>query len=240
MKAMFRAKGLEPRLAVVAILAILLPSPAIPKPPTGVSGDYRSDPERDRSESTSRVLAAVAAAPGMTIVDVGAGFGYFAFKFAAMVGPTGRVVATDIDPVAVRAVAEEAAARGATQVVAIEVQPNELGVTGGGVDVIVMVNSYRFDLCPNRLGDHLDYLLQCREALADGGRLVIHRDWLRTTAWRPSHRTQPLACDDASALDVTVWAMAVGFEVLSVEVLDYQKSEVVGEYPGYQVVLRRE
>ncbi|MEZ4409059.1 MAG: hypothetical protein R3A52_21700 [Polyangiales bacterium] len=55
-------------------------------------------PWRDRLSSTRHILQAVDARPGMRIVDIGAGVGYYSFKLARAVGPTGVVYATDVDP----------------------------------------------------------------------------------------------------------------------------------------------
>ena len=53
--------------------------------------------ERDRGLQPDRVLRAVGVEPGMTLGEIGAGRGYFTVKLARAVGPTGRVLANDID-----------------------------------------------------------------------------------------------------------------------------------------------
>src|SRR5262249_2334499 len=54
----------------------------------------------DRYRRPERIIAGLALAPGMRVADVGAGHGYLTPRLAAAVGPTGHVVATDIDAVA--------------------------------------------------------------------------------------------------------------------------------------------
>jgi ubiquinone/menaquinone biosynthesis C-methylase UbiE len=56
-----------------------------------------SEADRDRWLQPDRVLRAVGVEPGMTVGEVGAGRGYFTVKLARAVGPTGRVLANDID-----------------------------------------------------------------------------------------------------------------------------------------------
>jgi len=51
---------------------------------------------RDTKLKPEETIAAMGLQPGMSIVDLGAGTGYFAFRFADVVGETGRVFATDI------------------------------------------------------------------------------------------------------------------------------------------------
>jgi ubiquinone/menaquinone biosynthesis C-methylase UbiE len=54
--------------------------------------------------------------PGAAALDLGCGRGHVLFPVAAAVGPTGRVVGTDLSPRMVRACAAQAAAAGLTQV----------------------------------------------------------------------------------------------------------------------------
>jgi len=56
-----------------------------------------SEADRDQELQPDRVIRAVGVAPGMTLGEIGAGRGYFTVKLARAVGPTGRVLANDID-----------------------------------------------------------------------------------------------------------------------------------------------
>jgi len=56
-----------------------------------------SETDRDRRLQPDRVIRAVGVEPGMTLGEVGAGRGYFTVKLARAVGPSGRVLANDID-----------------------------------------------------------------------------------------------------------------------------------------------
>jgi predicted methyltransferase len=58
-------------------------------------------PGRDSWNQPDKVLELLAVQPGMILADVGAGSGYFTFRLAAAAGPTGRVYAPDIDPLAI-------------------------------------------------------------------------------------------------------------------------------------------
>jgi len=55
------------------------------------------DPERDAYPLSDLILASLDARPGMRIADVGAGYGYFAFKLANIVGRDGVVIASDTE-----------------------------------------------------------------------------------------------------------------------------------------------
>lgn len=64
--------------------------------------------------------------PGMTVADVGCGSGILAIA-AARLGATG-VLATDVDPLAVEATAENIDANGVAGLVTVELEPGEVGV----------------------------------------------------------------------------------------------------------------
>ncbi len=56
------------------------------------------DPKRDAYQKPHEVLLALNLKHGEVIADIGAGSGYFSFRFAEHVGQSGRVYAVDINP----------------------------------------------------------------------------------------------------------------------------------------------
>ena len=68
-------------------------------PTMGVGGaGWLDRPEREREEAPSKAIAALDIPAGAVVADVGAGSGYYTVRLAKVVGPTGRVVATDLQP----------------------------------------------------------------------------------------------------------------------------------------------
>ncbi len=132
------------------------------------------NPERDHNPSTASLLAAVGAREGMSIADVGAGGGYFAFKWASAVGPTGHVYATDVDWRMSRKLAWEASARGVGNLTARRVELGSIGVDPGSVDVVAMVDIGAFNSC--NVSEHRGYVEQAARALRPGGRFVVMND----------------------------------------------------------------
>lgn len=55
-----------------------------------------ADDSREKSEKVSEILAALQAASGKLIADIGAGEGFYSLRIAQAVGPTGRVTAVDV------------------------------------------------------------------------------------------------------------------------------------------------
>ena len=61
-----------------------------------VASAQSADDSREKSEKVTEILAALQAAPGKRIADVGAGEGFYSLRIARAVGPTGRVTAVDV------------------------------------------------------------------------------------------------------------------------------------------------
>lgn len=55
-------------------------------------------PERDQWQKPQAVVSALQLEPGMSVVDIGAGTGYFLPHLRAAVGDAGRVLALDVEP----------------------------------------------------------------------------------------------------------------------------------------------
>jgi ubiquinone/menaquinone biosynthesis C-methylase UbiE len=67
--------------------------------------------------------------PGMQIVEVGPGMGFFTFDLARMAGPTGRVIAVDIEPRMLRVLDRRARRRGLQEQIETRVcGPDALGL----------------------------------------------------------------------------------------------------------------
>lgn len=139
---------------------------------------------RDRAQQPARVLAALDLAPGAQVADLGAGGGYFTFRFADAVGPTGRVYAIDVDPDMLAYLREQAQARGLTNVEVIAAAPDDPRLPPDGVDLLFTCNTY------HHLQDRTAYFARLRPALRPGGRVAIvdydGRGWF---GWLFGHAT---------------------------------------------------
>jgi ubiquinone/menaquinone biosynthesis C-methylase UbiE len=97
-----------------ALLALVAAGLAIG--PTTLKRWAYEEPGRDRWQQPDRVVSALRLRPGDVVADVGAGGGYFTFRLAEAVGPTGTVLAVDVDQGLLDYVAREARRRGLTNV----------------------------------------------------------------------------------------------------------------------------
>jgi SAM-dependent methyltransferase len=114
--------------------------------------------------------------PGQTVLDVGAGPGYAAIDLAEIVGRSGRVVALERSRRFLDALLERAAARGLTQLEAVEVD-----VVTGDFGVLAADGAWcRWVLC--FVSDPRAVIGRIRAALKPGGVAVFH-EYLDYGAW---------------------------------------------------------
>jgi SAM-dependent methyltransferase len=129
------------------------------------------NPPRDRMESPGIVQQMINARPGMHIADVGAGGGYFSFRFARDVGDLGHVWSIDIDGRATSKIAWEAHARGVSNVTAVRVRRGALGLDELSLDAVAMLETGALNTCEPE--EWVRYVEQIALALRPGGRFVF-------------------------------------------------------------------
>lgn len=169
-------------VAVLVLAAACSRSEAADEPARGVSrADY------DRWRRPDDLVAALEVQPGDTVADVGAGRGYLTGRLARAVGPTGRVVATDVVAAALAEVKrlprDERMAPIETRLVAAD----RTGLEEGRYDVILLAE------VDHLLPDRVAYLGRLRAALAAGGRVAVanrlqHRAGLLVAAERAGYQ----------------------------------------------------
>jgi predicted methyltransferase len=92
-------------LLLAAALGLQTPTATHPTS-TPYAGDLNifEDPNRAQKLQIDRVMDLLHITPGKTVADIGAGGGWFTVRAARRVGPTGRVIAEDINPQYVEAI----------------------------------------------------------------------------------------------------------------------------------------
>jgi len=98
------------------------------------------DPGRLESEDPERLWDVAELAPGMTVVDVGAGTGFYAFPASERVGPGGRVYAADLAPELVALVRERARARHRENLLAVRSRPERVPLPDSVADRVLLAN----------------------------------------------------------------------------------------------------
>ena len=103
--------------------------------------------------------------PGMTVADVGAGFGAWTAQFAKVVGPSGRVYATDIGSAQLAALRDAAGRH--PNVMVVEGAAETTNLPSGCCDAILIRDAYHHLTQPDAIVKSL------AAALKPGGRLAV-------------------------------------------------------------------
>lgn len=123
--------------------------------------------QRAEYQKPDQVMAALALRPGERVADIGAGSGYFTIPVAKAVGPAGVVWAIDIEQPLLDYI-EKRLHKEKLQNVRLKLVPNDdPQLPTGGVDTILIVNTW------HHIQDRSEYARKLRAALAPGGRVVI-------------------------------------------------------------------
>jgi protein-L-isoaspartate O-methyltransferase len=137
-------------------------------PTMGVEGAAWLDrPEREAEEAPSKAIAALNIRPGAVVADVGAGSGYYTARLARAVGPTGKVVATDLQPGMLDIIRSKVARDRLTNVEVVQGRADDPVLPAAAFDLILMVDVYH-ELASPQL-----FVRKLKEALKPDGRLVL-------------------------------------------------------------------
>jgi ubiquinone/menaquinone biosynthesis C-methylase UbiE len=161
--------------------------------------------ERADEERPDLVLSALDLKPGMTVADVGAGTGYYAWRMAQRVGTHGTVYAVDIQPEMIRLLEQQVARRGTTNVKALLGTPTDPRLPAGTLDLVLMVDVYHEFEYPYEM------LAALARALKAGGRLVFveFRGGDPTVPIKPLHTMTEFQVRREAALHPFAWERTV-------------------------------
>ena len=136
---------------------------------TPYSGDLSifEDQGRDAKLQIGRVMDILHITPGKHVADIGAGGGWFAVRAAQRVGPTGRVFAEDINPEAVKAIAERAKKERLPQVTAVLGTPDDPELAPASVDAVLLLKVY------HEIEKPVVFMQRLRLTLTPGARIGI-------------------------------------------------------------------
>jgi len=147
------------------------------------------NPRRETWEHTSKFLALIKIKPGDKIADLGSGPGYYSFKFARKVGPTGKVYAIDTDADHLKWVEEAKVDMNIGNVQTIETDGRTLGLSNeaGKVDTVFLCSLYH-NIYGMMTPPERDSLVgSIREGLKNNGRLYLADNGLVPQGTLPYH-----------------------------------------------------
>jgi len=139
-----------------------------PAPVMGVGGaDWLIRPERLREEEPDRMLAAIDIKKGSVVADVGAGVGYHVWRLAEIVGPTGKVIAEDIQEGMIQLLRRNIEDRKLRNVDIVLGTPTDPKLPLNSLDLVLMVDVYHEFSEPVTMMKHI------YNALKPDGRVVL-------------------------------------------------------------------
>lgn len=125
-------------------------------------------PSRDEYQKPVQVVEALGLKPGMAVVDLGSGSGYFTRRFAEALGATGTVYAVDVEREMLAYVERSlppATARATVEL--ILANPEQPGLPPASADLIFLCNVY------HHLEERPAYFTRLASALKPGGRVAV-------------------------------------------------------------------
>jgi predicted methyltransferase len=173
-------------LAPAGAPAAAFPAPARPVAHI-ISPSWGDLGERDRSGEVKQITTRLRLKSGMTVADIGAGVGYDTLRLAKVVGPTGRVIAEDVTPDYLKALAARVREERLSNVTLDLGEAQDARLPPRSIDAAIMVHMYHEIAQPYVL------LYNLAAALKPGGRVGVE-ELDRPTG---SHGTPPalLTCE---------------------------------------------
>lgn len=152
-------------IAAPLVLALFVSLSAQQQP--GPDGGATDAQLKTAAQEVPQLVSLLELRPGMTIADVGAGFGAWTIAFSKAVGPTGRVYASDIGAQQLAALRQAVARDHLTNVTVIEGAERSTNLPAGCCDAILIRDAYHHLTQPG------DITRGFAAALKPGGRLAV-------------------------------------------------------------------
>lgn len=121
--------------------------------------------DRAAWQKPDQVIAALKLRGAETVMDLGAGSGYFAFRFAKVL-PRGKVIAADIEPEMIRHIHHKAMTESVRNIEAKVIQPTDPAIPDG-VDLVFVCDVL------HHVADRPAWLAKVTKAMRSGAKLVL-------------------------------------------------------------------
>lgn len=136
---------------------------------TPYSGDLSifEYPDRAKKLQIERVMDLLGIQPGKTVADFGAGSGWFTVRAARRVGPSGTVLAEDINEAATRYIDERAKKESLPNIHTVLGTPDDPRLPPSSVDALLMLKVY------HEIAHPIPVMQRLRASLRPGARIGI-------------------------------------------------------------------
>jgi cyclopropane fatty-acyl-phospholipid synthase-like methyltransferase len=150
------------RIAATFVLALLFCVPGIGQQ-TGLTDAQIKSADIE----VPQLVQLLALKPGMTVADVGAGFGAWTMRLARWIGPAGRVYATDLGAAQLAALRDGVQRERLGNVTVLEGAVDTTNLPAGCCDAIVIRDAYHHLTQPEAI------IRSLAASLKSGGRLAV-------------------------------------------------------------------
>jgi predicted methyltransferase len=131
------------------------------------AADWLDRPSRDEEQKPDEIVRSLGLKNGDVIADVGAGTGYFTWRLARAVAPSGLVYAVDIQPEMLSRLKTNMEKAGVRNVVAVLGETDDPKLPPASLDWVLLVDVY------HELQQPKATLARMREALKPGGKVAV-------------------------------------------------------------------
>jgi len=104
---------------------------------------------------------------GKNVGDIGAGSGWFTVRASKRVGPTGIVLAEDINPLAIDHIGKRVKTENLTNIKTVLGQPDNPMLPGGSVDAVLLLKVY------HEIAHPVDFMKKLKPSMREGGKIGI-------------------------------------------------------------------
>ena len=150
-----------------SVLAAGQQAPRSPRVFNPKNAELLEEPSRNGWQKPAEVVMALKLESGDVVADIGTGSGYFVPYLSKAVGPSGRVLAVDIQPEMLAFVERKVGELGLTNVITVLSQEADTCLDPESVDLALMVDVY------HELGSPSSLLSNIRLVLKTDGRFAI-------------------------------------------------------------------
>lgn len=126
-----------------------------------------NDPARDAWQKPAEIVAALGLKPGSVVVDIGSGTGYLLPPLGAAVGPSGQVLALDVEPAMLQYLTKAVAEAGWSNVRVHPAKPDDPLLAADSIDGAVALNVW------HHVADRVGYAKKLAQSLRPGGSFVV-------------------------------------------------------------------
>jgi demethylmenaquinone methyltransferase/2-methoxy-6-polyprenyl-1,4-benzoquinol methylase len=135
-------------------------------------------PLRYRFFDPARTLRAARIQPGLSVLEIGPGTGFFTIPAAELLGDGGRLYSVDPHPLAIEQVLQKIRYVGQTNVRLVRADATRAGLSGGCVDLVLL-----FGIIPSPVVPLGKLLPEIHRVLRPSGSLAV---WTAIPGWSPA------------------------------------------------------